>query len=80
MLISLKKKAQIWVFFLSENIQPIRRASSFTSIFFIFFINIRYISILFCSTDGHTFSGAMIVVEFNGFKHFLGKGGERSYS
>jgi hypothetical protein len=22
----------------------------------------------------------MIVVEFNGFKHFLGKGGERSYS
>jgi hypothetical protein len=42
-------------------------------VFFPSVINIGYISISFCSTDGHTFSGAIICMKFNGFQAFLRK-------
>jgi hypothetical protein len=42
-------------------------------VYFPSFINTRYISISFCLTDGHTFSGAIICVKFNGFQAFLRK-------
>jgi hypothetical protein len=40
-------------------------------------INTRYISISFCSTDGHTFFGAIICVKFNGFQAFFKKEREK---
>jgi hypothetical protein len=46
-------------------------------VYFPSFINTSYILISFCSTDGHTFSGAIIYVKFNGFQAFLRKRREK---
>jgi hypothetical protein len=79
MLISLKKRTILGGF-------PFRKHTAHASSKFIFeytvyfpsFIDTQYISISFCSTDGHTFSGAIIFVKFYAFQAFfeekLGKG------
>ena len=75
MLISLKN-AQIRVVFLSENIQPIRRASSFSSIFSIFYQYMTYFNFILLDGWAHLF-GAIICMKFNGFQAFLRKRREK---
>jgi hypothetical protein len=70
-----EKTHKIQVAFLSGNIQPIRRASSFSSIFSIFYQYTIYINFILFDGWAHLFRGNLTV-----FNHFLGKGRKRSYS
>jgi hypothetical protein len=65
------------VVFLSENIRPMVEQVHF-QVYFPSFINTRYISISFSSTDGHIFSGAILCMKFNDFQAFLRKRREKA--
>jgi hypothetical protein len=71
MLISLKKRTNSGSF-------PFRKHTAHASSKFIFKYIFHLLSIHdICLTDGHTFSGAIICMKFNGFQAFLRKRREK---